>query len=243
MIQRYFRSLYQRTLDEAYTLAHREIARAASGGTLLDCGAGRGETFETIRTLANITAERYCGLEWDRSNVAAAQARGLDVRHGDLNRTLPWPDACFDCVYGLSALEHLLNPCRWLAEARRVLKPGGTLVILTPNISTYFTAVQVLLGRMPSSGPHPDSDRLVRSQQPFKVSSEAIQPDTEGDEPVHRHLVVFSFKVLQEYLRMLEFRDIRGRGFGLYPFPRFMQPLMERLDPWHCHQMVFTARA
>jgi hypothetical protein len=54
--------------------------------------------------------------------------------------------------------------------------------------------------------------------------------------------VVFSYKVLRRYLDMLGFSDIRGYGFGLYPFPNFMQPLLEKLDPWHAHQMVFVAR-
>jgi hypothetical protein len=50
---------------------------------------------------------------------------------------------------------------------------------------------------------------------------------------VHRHLLVFSYRVLKQYLEML--------GFGLYPFPNFMQRPLERIDPYHCHQMVFVA--
>jgi hypothetical protein len=34
---------------------------------------------------------------------------------------------------------------------------------------------------------------------------------------------------------------VRGYGFGVYPFPNVMQPLLERLDPYHAHQMVFVA--
>jgi hypothetical protein len=122
------------------------------------------------------------------------------------------------------------------------LKQGGTFVLLTPNISTYFTAILILLGRMPSSGPHPDSDVLVKEEEVFKVSSDQLQWDTESDTPVHRHLVVFSYKVLKKYLKMLGFSHIRGYGFGLYPFPNFIQPVFEKIDPYHCHQMVFIAK-
>lgn len=115
-------------------------------------------------------------------------------------------------------------------------------MILTPNISTYFTAALILAGKMPSSGPHPDSDALLKKEELFKVSHESLQPDTETDTPVHRHLVVFSFKVLKSYLSMLGFEEIRGYGYGLYPFPNFMQKPLEKLDPYHCHQMVFVAR-
>lgn len=243
MIEQYFRALYQRTMREAYGAAHEAIgAQIAAGASVLDCGAGRGATFDTLASAYGLAAPRYRGVEWDAPSAAAARARGLGVAEGDLNRALPLVDSSVRCVYALSVLEHLLNPCRFLVECRRVLEPGGTLVLLTPNISTYFTAVQILLGRMPSSGPHPDSNALVKSQEILKVSSETLQPDTETDAPMHRHLVVFSFRVLRQYLGMIGFEDVRGRGFGLYPFPNFTQPLLEKLDPWHCHQMVFTAR-
>ena len=38
------------------------------------------------------------------------------------------------------------------------------------------------------------------------------------------------------------FEDVKGYGFGLYPFPNFMQPVLEKIDPYHCHQMVFIAK-
>lgn len=230
-------------MREAYGAAHAAIAHhCAAGDAVLDCGAGRGDTFDTLSRLSRIDAAQFRGIEWDPAAAAAGRARGLDIVEGDLNGALPFPDASFGCVYGLSTLEHLLHPCRFLTEARRILTPGGSLVLLTPNISTYFTAAQILLGRMPSSGPHPDSDRLKESQEPFRVRSDTLLTDTEGERPVHRHLVVFSYRVLREYLRMLGFSRIEGRGFGLYPFPNLLQPVLERIDPWHCHQMVFVAR-
>lgn len=127
-------------------------------------------------------------------------------------------------------------------ECYRVLDDNGHLVILTPNISTFFTAALILLGKMPSSGPHPDSDQLLTQEELFKVSSEGLVPDTETDTPVHRHLVVFSYRVLMSYFKMIGFKEVKGYGFGLYPFPNFTQPALEKLDPYHCHQMVIVAR-
>jgi hypothetical protein len=95
---------------------------------------------------------------------------------------------------------------------------------------------------MPSSGPHPDSDLLVRQETPLKVSSEELGPDTESDMPVHRHLVVFSYRVLKRYVRQVGFRQVRAYGYGVYPFPNLLQPIFERIDPWHSHQMVIVAR-
>jgi hypothetical protein len=79
------------------------------------------------------------------------------------------------------------------------------------------------------------------NEKPIQVSN--IGPaDVEESFPLHRHMVVFSFRVLRKYLRLAGFSEVRGYGFGLYPFPNFMQPLIEKLDPFHCHQMVMVAK-
>lgn len=235
----YLGALYERTMREAYGRAHREIAEGLTPQSkVLECGAGHGGRFDGLAL--GIPPEQYCGVEWSPDLVNQAKARGLDVREGDLNRSLPFDDDSFDCVFALSVLEHLLNGCAFLMETKRVLRPGGKLVLLTPNIATYFTAALLLLGRMPSTGPHPDSDALIRSS--IDLGVKAGERSVEGDTPEHRHLVVFSFTALRQFLRIAGFESVKGRGFGLYPFPSFVQPALERVDPLHCHQMVFTAR-
>jgi SAM-dependent methyltransferase len=229
-------------MRRAYDAAYDAIAQCVGrGASLLDCGASDGSVFDVLAGRCGIAREQYQGIEWHAPSAAAGRARGLNIVQGDLNKGLPQQEGSFSCVYALSVLEHLLNPCRFLAHCHRVLRPGGRLVLLTPNISTYFTAALILSGRMPSSGPHPDSNALLQREELFKVSSEELQHDAEDDTPVHRHLIVFSYRVLRDYLRIVGFSRVEGRGFGLYPFPVFMQRLLGRLDPWHCHQMVFVA--
>ncbi|MGR8934741.1 MAG: class I SAM-dependent methyltransferase [Gammaproteobacteria bacterium] len=242
MLENYFKNLYRRTMNEAYGLARREIVNAlVDEGYCLDCGANKGYWQEALQHEIGFTKDRYYGLEWNKECVIAAQMKGLNVQQGDLNKGIPFEDDKFRCIYALSILEHLLNGCRFLKECHRTLEKGGKLVLLTPNISTYFTAVLILAGKMPSSGPHPDSNVLMQSEEVFKVSSLSLQWDTETATPVHRHLVVFSFRVLKKYLKMIGFSDVQGYGFGLYPFPNSLQPILEKLDPYHCHQMVFIA--
>lgn len=242
MMHQYFKSLYQDTIHRAYATAYQHIAHSVTvDSTVLDCGANNGWTFDLISKDSGLSANQYTGIEWDARSAEEGCKRGLNIEQGNLNLGIAQESATYTCVYALSVVEHLLNPCRFLKDCHRVLKPGGRLVLLTPNISTYFTAALILAGKMPSSGPHPDSDELLKAEQLFKVSGDSLQHDTEGDTPVHRHLVVFSYRVLQQYLRMIGFSDVAGYGFGLYPFPRFTQPVLERLDPYHCHQMVFVA--
>ena len=243
MLNIYLKSLYQHAMSRAYDAAYAHIASSVGpDSSILDCGAATGWTFDLIQKRCGLLPSQYRGIEWNTHSVDEGQNRGLNITQGDLNMGIPAENGAHSCIYALSVLEHLLNPCRFMKDCHRVLRPGGQLVILTPNISTYFTAILILLGKMPSSGPHPDSNQLVKTEEIFKVSNENLKPDTESDTPTHRHLVVFSFRILQKYLRMIGFSTVIGHGFGLYPFPTFMQPFLERIDPYHCHQMVFVAK-
>lgn len=243
MLKKYFKNLYQRTMQEAYSLAEDKIIQALkNGGKCLDCGAHTGYRYDLLKQKMGLEQRLYQGIEWNAMSVEVALRNGLNVIQGDLNKKMIFPDETFKCIFGLSVLEHLLNPCNYLRECYRCLDKRGTLIILTPNISTYFTVILLLAGKMPSSGPHPDSDALLKREYIYKVSSDSLQPDTEIETPTHRHLVVFSYRVLKSYLIMLGFEEVKGYGFGLYPFPNFMQTFLERIDPYHCHQMVFVAR-
>jgi SAM-dependent methyltransferase len=62
--------------------------------------------------------------------------------------TFPYPDDTFDLVTWCEVIEHLTeNPVHTLAEIHRVLKPGGALVISTPNASRADSIANFLLGR------------------------------------------------------------------------------------------------
>lgn len=172
MLAAYFKSLYQRTMSEAYSRAIEEITNVLrNGGRVLDCGANNGKMFATLKQRIPLSPDQYFGIEWDQRLTTEAQGKGLQVIQADLNKKIPYEENTFTCVFALSVLEHLLNGCRFMKESHRVLAKNGTLVLLTPNISTFFTAALILLGKMPSSGPHPDSDVLVKKRRIIQSKS------------------------------------------------------------------------
>jgi SAM-dependent methyltransferase len=243
LISTYTNNLYQDVMARAYLHARSDILNSIPpGGKCLDCGAGNGGQYQQLRAISNvIVPENYVGIEWDIAGVLQAKKLGLNVIRGDLNRGLPFKDESFDCIFGLSVLEHLVNGCHFLKEANRLLTPGGHLILITPNLSAWFNILLLGIGRMPSSGPHPDSVFLLHKNTPIQFREAGIS-HVEDTFPTDRHLVVFTFKVLRLYLQSLGFKRVAGKAYGVYPFPKFMQPFLEKVDPWHCHQMLFNCQ-
>jgi SAM-dependent methyltransferase len=104
-------------------------------GDVLDVGCGSGQTLLALRE----AGWRVNGLEIDGSAVGAARAAGLDsVRQGDL-LSAGYPDERFDVVRFWHVLEHLSSPREQLQEARRILRPGGALVVGVPNFASLLS--------------------------------------------------------------------------------------------------------
>jgi SAM-dependent methyltransferase len=76
------------------------------------------------------------GQEFDPLAAANARTLGFKVHLGDL-ADLRLPAESYDAVVGSHVLEHVRDPVRFLAEARRLLKPGGQMVMVTPNGESY----------------------------------------------------------------------------------------------------------
>jgi 2-polyprenyl-3-methyl-5-hydroxy-6-metoxy-1,4-benzoquinol methylase len=74
-----------------------------------------------------------------------AQTRlGKGFERVNLDGPLPWQDQTFDAVFSTEGIEHLENHFSFLREMRRILKPGGFLVLTTPNITALRSRVRFL---------------------------------------------------------------------------------------------------
>ena len=101
------------------------------GGRLLDVGCGEGRSLGALRELG-WTVE---GVDFDPAAVEVARARGLNVRVGGL-ADQAYRERSFDAITMSHLIEHVPDPVALLREARRILSPGGRLVVLTPNASS-----------------------------------------------------------------------------------------------------------
>jgi ubiquinone/menaquinone biosynthesis C-methylase UbiE/DNA-binding transcriptional ArsR family regulator len=119
--------------------ADREIYRAiidltvtAPIGSLLDIGCGRGQILKLLASRAT----RAVGVDIDekarelaRAELMIAGVPGCSLRKGDMYR-LPFDDHEFDTIILDDVLVNAEHPVRALSEARRLLKPGGRVLLL-----------------------------------------------------------------------------------------------------------------
>jgi 2-polyprenyl-3-methyl-5-hydroxy-6-metoxy-1,4-benzoquinol methylase len=103
---------------------------ARPGGRLLDIGSGAGEFAARMRQLG---WDVECAEPDAAAAAVASRAFGLKVHHGDLG-ALRLPAGAFDAVTMSHVIEHLPDPLATLREAARLVRPGGMLAVVTPNV-------------------------------------------------------------------------------------------------------------
>lgn len=121
----------QRLLQEQKVMAH--IRRIKAGGKLLDIGAGSGILLEAALTFG-FDAE---GVEPSKWLHAKAVALGLPVHLGIFpqDSILKGP---YDVVTLVDVIEHVSNPVELIQEIKKVLKPDGILVVVTPDVDSFM---------------------------------------------------------------------------------------------------------
>lgn len=129
-------------LRRRFTVSRRRLRRIAGllgkkpdEIRLLDVGCSRG-LFVDAASRLGFQAE---GVEPAPRIAAAAQAAGLKV-HAGLLEEQHFPEQSFDALTLFEVVEHLKDPRGLLAECRRILKPGGILLLSTGNAASWTVA-------------------------------------------------------------------------------------------------------
>ena len=136
----------QRLFDKYYAghrfhdALYREaiVSHLRPGCRLLDAGCGRYLKFcREFSQQADVV-----GIDLEPILETGNQCRPFGVR-GDLSR-LPFPAEAFDIIISRSVVEHLEDPEVVFREFSRVLKPGGKVVIITPNKYDYVSLIAAI---------------------------------------------------------------------------------------------------
>jgi SAM-dependent methyltransferase len=108
-------------------------------GRVLDCGAGRGALSWRLAHRTEGITPFACDLYPEQFEV-----KGIECRRVDINKGLPFDNGEFDAVCSVEVAEHLENRFDYFREINRVLKPGGILILTTPNITNLASRLRFL---------------------------------------------------------------------------------------------------
>jgi SAM-dependent methyltransferase len=152
---------------------------------------------------------RILGMDWSEVALKRAKEHGVPVvRASADDGGLPLPDASVDVVIMSELIEHLVDPDGTLDEAWRVLRPGGALLLSTPNLAAWYNRVLLALGIQPLF---------------TEVSLRGIygRPGSE----VVGHLRIFTRRALKGLLAAMGFVDVEIRGAPYHDVPDPLKPL------------------
>jgi 2-polyprenyl-3-methyl-5-hydroxy-6-metoxy-1,4-benzoquinol methylase len=137
----------------AYYERINQIVPYVAGKSVLDVGCTSGASRDDwVHAGLVRVATRVIGVDINADAVSKARQRGFDVRVADAESLLVPQE--FDVVHAGELLEHLDNPRAFLAAARARLKPGGVLVLTTPNAFAISNFVYRLGGNPRVNGDH-----------------------------------------------------------------------------------------
>lgn len=112
------------------------IRKFARSGRLLEAGCAAGYFLNAARTDFSVVGVEPC--RW--AAAEASRRFGVTVHAGTLEEAA-LPGGSFDVVAMVDVIEHLADPVGALSECRRVLKPGGLLYLVTPDIGSLSAKV------------------------------------------------------------------------------------------------------
>jgi SAM-dependent methyltransferase len=192
--------------------------RCKAGERLLDVGCGAGAVLGVI-------AAAFPGLELAGIDLAGEQiayagqhlarlGARADLRQGDAAH-LPWDEGSFDHVFMMWFLEHVGDPGPFLAEARRVLRPGGSITVIETDYSSPL-----------SFPPDPGFDALMAAQR--ELFRRNGQPD--AGRALGTLLAAAGFRQVQS--GPVGFHHFAGaEGTGLRDFVAYLLGFLEPMVP------------
>jgi SAM-dependent methyltransferase len=208
-------------MSRLLSLALRDVAAPAC---ILDLGCGDG-------TAAGLAARhnpghRMIGLDWSAGSLRQARRLGLTAVRAGIDVALPVASGAADVVIMSELIEHLVDTDAALEEVHRVLKPGGSLLLSTPNLAAWYNRGLVALGVQP-------------------VFSEVSLYGVYGrpGQVVAGHLHLFTRRALVQFLAARGFGSVRVTGARYHDVPRPLRPLDRAFCAWPAAASILLVHA
>ena len=203
-----------------------EVLKGFDGpAVIIDVGCGDGAALAVAA--AHNPAHRFAGIDWSGDALRSAHALGLTVlRAGVTAPGLPVADGTADVVIMSELIEHLVDPDGAVAEVRRVLRPGGSLLLSTPNLAAWYNRGLLAVGIQPIFS---------------EVSLHAVfgRPGR----VVAGHLRLFTRRALTGFLNASGFRCVTVTGARYHDVPRPLRPLDRAFCRWPSAASILLVHA
>ena len=212
------RTFYEHTVvmgegdgDTAITRVERRLLdkHGVRPTRVLDLGCGAGSNTQAL--FGGRSDVQVVGLDIAYPSAQAYVAgtgRAALVGSGE---ALPLRDGAFDLIVCNDVIEHLVDPDTFLEQVRRVLAPGGHLVLSTPNLAAWFNRLALLAGVQPAF-----------SEVSFRKIFGRPGQDVVG------HLRLYTPRALLPFLEFHGFRVLEAAAAPFHAIPARLQPI-ERL--------------
>lgn len=150
------------------------------GARILDAGAGEGFFARKLKDAG------YGAVEATDYVAEGFLCPDIPFTQANLAERLPFPDHHFDCVVSVEVIEHLENHFAFVSELVRVTKPGGQLVITTPNVMSISSRWHFFLYGYSDCAPLPlqphRADWFMQHVNPIGVPMLLFHLDRNGAE-------------------------------------------------------------
>jgi SAM-dependent methyltransferase len=167
----------------------------------LDVGCGNGKFMKVISKI--FPGYEVSGIDYSKNEVNEARKSGLDVVFGNIEKGINKEDNYYDIVYAGEVIEHLYNSDYFLSEVNRILRPGGYLILTTPNLLAWFNRVLSVIGIQPLFLEPSTKSKLVGSGFLSRFKKESA--------PVG-HVRIFTLAALKDMLSMNGFKFLTIKG-------------------------------
>jgi len=124
---------------EIYSMIESVVEAQDLRGNVLDYGAGVGELTRRLVAMNRFDSVSAADIMREPADLNAEWIQQ------DLNDPIQAPEGTFDSVIAAEVIEHLENPRFTVRELHRVLRPGGTVLITTPNNESWRSILALLL--------------------------------------------------------------------------------------------------
>jgi len=121
----------------------------AEPGHWVDLGCGQGEFTRLANLAGGQSTPIPIALDRSQANVVSAKASGANALSADLEVSLPFAKASLDGASLIEVIEHIPTAEALVDELARILRPGGWLIVTTPNVAHFTYRLRSLTGHPP----------------------------------------------------------------------------------------------